>query len=140
MRMLRAHPAGAIRFLKERMKVPVAPNADWLATRIRDLDAPVYRDREKATADLSAAGEVAIAALRDALKSASAESQPRIQGVLDKLETMTPDNLRAIRACEVLEGIGTREAKAVLADWAKGAPGATLTREAAESLERLKNR
>jgi hypothetical protein len=53
---------------------------------------------------------------------------------------MTPDRRRAIRACEVLEGIGTPAARELLAAWAKGTPGATLTREAAESLERLKGR
>jgi len=140
MRILRANPAEAARFVKVRMKVPAPPKGDWIAARIRDLDAPAYRDRERATADLSAVGDIVIAPLRDALKSASAEAQPRIQGVLEQIDSMTPDKLRAIRACEVLEGIGTREAIAVLADWAKGAPGATLTREAVESLERLKKR
>ena len=51
---------------------------------------------------------------------------------------MTPEKLRAIRACEVLEAIGSADAKVVLVEWSKGSPGATLTREARESLERLK--
>ncbi|HKA07213.1 MAG TPA: hypothetical protein VKD71_08135 [Gemmataceae bacterium] len=50
----------------------------------------------------------------------------------------TASNSRRPTGIEVLEGIATREAKAVLADWGKGAPEATLTCEAAASLERLK--
>jgi len=45
-----------------------------------------------------------------------------------------------VRAGEVLEGIGSPEARELLTAWAKGPPGATLTREATESLERLKGR
>jgi len=56
------------------------------------------------------------------------------------LRLVTSDRLRAIRACEALETIGTTDAKLLLAKWARGAPGATLSREAAESLERLKSR
>ncbi|HKB05578.1 MAG TPA: hypothetical protein VKD90_25360, partial [Gemmataceae bacterium] len=43
----------------------------------------------------------------------------------------------ASRACEVLELIGTADAKAVLAVWAKGDPESPLVKEASESLRRL---
>jgi hypothetical protein len=139
-RYLRANPAEAVSLLKRRVKVPDAPTAEWVANRIKGLDAPLYRDREKATADLAAAGEVVEEALLVALKAASAEARKRLEGLLQKADEMTPEKLRVIRACEVLEGIGSIEARELLATWAKGPPGAALTREAAESLERLKRR
>ncbi|HKB03183.1 MAG TPA: hypothetical protein VKD90_13235, partial [Gemmataceae bacterium] len=127
MAVLRAHPPEAVRLLTDRMKVLAPPDPDWTAARLNDLDATNFRRREQATKDLAAAGEAVLRALRGAQATASAEAP-------------SSHKLRAIRACEVLEGIGTPEARALLADWAKGAPGATLTREATESLERLKSR
>ncbi|HKB02359.1 MAG TPA: WD40 repeat domain-containing protein [Gemmataceae bacterium] len=137
-RNLLAHPAEAGAFLKARVKVPAPLAAEWLAERLKTLDAPAFRDREKATADLAAAGELAIAPLRSALSTASAEARARFQGVLSKVEGLTPEKLRAIRVCEVAEGLGTTDARELLAAWATGPAGTTLTREAAESVARLK--
>jgi WD40 repeat protein len=139
-RHLRAHPAKAVPFLKDRMKVPQLPDAKWLKERLQGLDAPVFRDRERATADLAAAGEVVVAGLREARKTASAEAQARLKPLIEKAEAMTPEKLRAIRACEVLEGLGTPEALSLLESWARGAPETTLVREAKESVERIKAR
>jgi hypothetical protein len=44
---------------------------------------------------------------------------------------------RSLRVVAVLEDIGTSAARQLLAELAKGAPGARLTREARESLDRL---
>jgi WD40 repeat protein len=137
---LRAYPTEAMAFLRQRLKPPKAPDRDWLAARVRDLDAASYRDREKATADLAAAGEFVADALRHAEQSASPEARQRIANLLPKVETMTPEMLRSIRACEVLEGIATAEARSLLVDWARLAPASTLGREAAESLERIQAR
>jgi WD40 repeat protein len=135
-----AHPTNAISLLKQRVKVRTGPTKEWLIARIENLDARVYRDRERATADLAQLGELVEAPLRAALPTASPEARERLKGLLAKLEKTTPEQLRAIRACEILEGIGTSEARALLAEWAKGPAGATLCREAGESLERLKAR
>jgi hypothetical protein len=62
-----------------------------------------------------------------------------------------PRELRARRAVEVLEGVGTpgvwgrlapnaNEARAPLSELAKGASGARLTREAAAACKRLEGR
>ena len=136
----RSHPAEAIPVLKARVTVPPTPAADWVAARIKDLDSPMFRDRERATKELTAAGEAVVGALRDALPRAPAEARERLTALIARAEAPSPEKLRLIRACEALEGIGTLEAKELLAAWAKGPPGATLTREAAESLERLKRR
>jgi WD40 repeat protein len=139
-RHLRRHPAVAVAFLKERMKVPTAPAADWVAGRISGLDAAQFRDREKATADLAGVGELAVPELRAALKASSPEARRRLEGLLVRADAPSREAWRAVRACEALEGIGTPAARELLAAWAKGPPGATLTREAAGSLERLARR
>jgi hypothetical protein len=139
-RHLRRHPADGVDLLKKRMTAPNVPTADWVAGRIRDLDAPTFRDREKATADLAGVGELLFAELRAALKTASPEANGRLESLLDRAVGPSPDKLRAIRACEVLEGIGSPEARELLAQWAKGPLAATLTREATESAERLARR
>jgi hypothetical protein len=56
---------------------------------------------------------------------------------LHRLESIPPEDLRHIRAVEVLEGLGTPEARNLLEELAKGAADATLTREAKASLRRL---
>jgi WD40 repeat protein len=139
-RVLRANPAEAAPFLKERVKVPSAPTADWIAVRVKALDAPAYRDREKAAAELAAVIELIGPALAAAQATATPEARERLTAVLAKADAQTPDKLRAIRASEVLEGIGTPAARELLASWARGPAGSTLTREATESLERLKRR
>jgi WD40 repeat protein len=137
---LRGHPAEAVAFLSARMKVPTPPATEWIAARIKDLDAPLYRDREKATADLAAVIELIGPTLAAAKATATTEARERLTALLAKADALTPDRLRAVRACEVLEGVNTLAARELLASWAKGPAGSTLAREATESLERLRRR
>jgi WD40 repeat protein len=134
---LRDHPATAVSLFKARMVIPTSPPEEWLKSRLAGLDAPAFPDRERASADLAAAGERVTQALRRALPGATAEARERITKILDADAGRTPDQLRAIRSCEVLEAIGTADARALLATWTRGAPDTTLTREAAASLRRL---
>jgi WD40 repeat protein len=138
-RHLRQHPAKAVGLLRERMTKETRP-ANWIAERIKTLDAPQFRDREKAMADLAGLDELPVAELQAALKAASPETRERLTTLLARADVMTPDRRRAIRTCEVLEGIGSAEAHDLLTAWAKGPTAATRSREAAESLERLKGR
>ena len=76
-----------------------------------------------------------------ALPSAkSAEMRQAVQRLLDRLDEPTSEVLRTIRALEVLEHIATPAARELLAELAKGAPGARLTDEAKASLARLKGK
>jgi hypothetical protein len=79
--------------------------------------------------------------LRAALKSSpSAEARKRIEALVARLEAqrVPPDQLRAVRAVEVLEWVGTPQAREILTGLAKGAPGAPLTADAGAALARLK--
>jgi hypothetical protein len=53
---------------------------------------------------------------------------------------MMPESLRYVRAVEVLEQIGSRDAQDVLKTLANGMPTARLTREATAAWERLAKR
>jgi hypothetical protein len=122
------------------MHVSAAPLAGRIAGLVDELDSSAFRKREKASREIAALGELALPDLQSALTRALPEQRERINALIPKAEAVTPERLRATRACEILEGVGNVDAKALLAVWAKGPSGATLTREATESLERLKSR
>jgi len=72
--------------------------------------------------------------LREALKStASKEVKQRLEKVLESLNPPFTQGakLRGLRAVEALEHIGTADAKTLLQELAKGAPGALETQVAA---------
>jgi hypothetical protein len=116
--------------------------ARWLA----ELDHDDFAARERATAELEKVREAAEADLRKFLRgSASGEARRRVRRVLEGLEAQrwwapSPEQARALRAVEVLEHVGTAEAKRVLEVLAAGAPEGRLTREARAALRRLKAR
>jgi hypothetical protein len=135
---LRANPAEAVTFLKDRVKVPTLPADETVANWLKGLDAPAFADREKAQRELTAVAGLIRPKLEAARKTASAEAGRRLDQVLKALdEQVTPDGLREIRACEVLEGIRSPDAVRILKSWAGGPPGYRLTIEATESLERV---
>ena len=101
------------------------------------------RPRQRAAADLEQLGEAAAPALRQALaRDLSAEARRRVQQLLRKGQELVPSGepLRALRAVEVLEQVGTSEARRVLQSLARGAPEARLTGEAKRARERLAGR
>jgi hypothetical protein len=60
-----------------------------------------------------------------------------MQEILKSFAVPWGDRLRELRALEVLERLGTPEARQVLKALADGAPAARLTREARSALDRL---
>jgi hypothetical protein len=129
-----------------RRKLPPAERAPrdgdparWIA----DLDHDEFRRREEATEALRRLGPSAEAALCRALGAEpSAEKRRRLEELLEAVqaEAFRPERVRPTRALEVLERIGTAEAKAVLAELAKGDPEAPLTQEAKATRKRLEER
>jgi hypothetical protein len=114
-----------------------------LARLLADLDAEEFEVRKGAFAELEKFGEPAGPDLRKVLEGQPpAEVRRQAEELLPKLRQPipAPERLREIRSVEVLEQIGTPEARTVLEALAGGAPEARLTQEAKASLERLAKR
>jgi WD40 repeat protein len=132
-------PGQSLAFLKERLVPVVAADPKELAPLLADLDSEQFAVRGKAARELEKLGESARPALHKLQsESRSAEGRRRAQQLLDKLEG--PTRLRAVRAMEVLEHLGTPEARRFLQRLAGGIPEARLTQEAKMALERLDRR
>jgi WD40 repeat protein len=143
MKQLAAEPERAVHFLKAQVAPVAVPDAMKLQAMIDALGGEEFQDRERAMADLERMGNLAGPALRQALKmTESAEAAGRIAKLLDRVGIAKPqaEELRGARAAEVMEWIGSAEAKKLLQAWATGAEGARLTIEAKAALERLKKK
>jgi HEAT repeat protein len=106
----------------------------------KDLDSPDFEVREQASRELVEAGDRVAAPLRKlSAESPSPEVRRRAEAALVQFATRPPsgDAVRALRAVEALERIGSTEARGLLREVAKGAPEAALTREALAALRRL---
>jgi len=140
---LAAAPKQALPLLKAQLKPASVVEDKRLARLIAQLDDDDFEVREKATAELIRIGAAAEAPLRKALEGkVTAEMRQRVQLVLDSLTKVesSPDEIATLRALEVLEQLGTPEARAWLQELSKGAPGARLTQEAKAALRRLEKR
>lgn len=127
-------------YLRERLKPAAGVDEAALARLIADLDSDMFAVRDRASRELEALGELAAPSLRKALKrEVSAEVVRRVEDLLARSNSTSlgADQLRVLRAVEVLERLGTPEAEAVLRTVAGGAPGALGTVQAQEALERL---
>jgi hypothetical protein len=108
----------------------------WIA----DLDSDTFAVRAKATAALEKASDSALPALVAALKkSPSLEAHMRLQQLIAKAQNfvLSHEVLRQVRTVEVLEHIGSKEARQLLQVLAQGAPAAYLTEQAKAALQRL---
>jgi WD40 repeat protein len=132
----------AIPFLKMRLR-PADFNparAKQLAELIAHLSHDSYPVRHKAMQALEKLGRSAEPALRLTLKrELDLEARRRVEQLLHGLQSAAPSpkQLQAELITEVLERIGTSEARAVLFWLAEGAPEAWMTQQAGASLERL---
>jgi WD40 repeat protein len=135
-------PTASVGWLSKQLR-PVPPaNAKRVAKLIADLDDEGFETRKSAMQELEALGELAGPALRKALKTATdVDLRLRLQLLLGRLDDEAGgEQLRTLRALHVLELAGTPAARRLLAELAKGAPGAAMTRQAKASAERLARR
>src|SRR5262249_8894547 len=111
-------------------------------TLIADLNSNNFATRTRATAELKEHWPATATALREVVaKAATLEARRRAEGIVQNMEKgVTPSQLQALRAVEVLEWIATKEARACLHELTKGAPNAPLTGEAAAAYKRLARR
>jgi RNA polymerase sigma factor (sigma-70 family) len=135
-------PTAAAKLVRDRQPPAKAPAADNRVRQlIAELDSDTFRTREQATKGLRDLGRPVVPQLRAAQTAAGAEGRKRLGELIDELTTrFTSNDLRQMRAVQVLELAGTPEAREVLIDWARGQPGVLLTDQAAEALKRLQGR
>lgn len=134
-----------IPFLRGRLQPATAPDAKRLSRLLADLDSDAFPVRSRAQAELEKLGEAAEPALQKAAEQpSSAEVARVVKGLLAKLKAErlhpSPDMVRLLRAVEVVEHAGTAEARDLLQILVREEARSRLTREAAESLERLAKR
>jgi WD40 repeat protein len=140
---LTADPAKVVPWLRERVKPAVGFETARIDKLIADLDSDKFAVRQQAAEELEKLGELAVPALEKVLETKpSLNLRQRVDELMGKVTTfqVPADALHAIRAVEVLERVGTPEAKQVVEALAKGAPGARLTQDAQRTLERLRTK
>jgi hypothetical protein len=140
---LASEPVQAVAFLQNRLRALATPDPKWLAQRITDLDDKQFAVRQKALEELTKIRRLAEPAVREALRhNPTPEQRQRLQALLAHPPTLVDSNeeLRQLRAIQVLEWIGTPEAREVLGTLAQGAPLAIETVEASAALDRLNRR
>ncbi len=124
--------------LKARVRPVEVADGARLKALIADLDSDQFKVREAATAALGRLGDPAASALRDVLRgSPPLEVRRRVERLLAALTPGGERERLTVRALEVLEQAGTKEAVRLLETLAKGAPGAQQTQQAQASLRRL---
>lgn len=134
-----ASPTESVAFVRRRLH-PVSVSQDDLRKLVAELDDAKFSVRDKAMRELAALGRIAEAALTKQLKTGpSPEASRRIEELLTamKAERLSTDQLRIVRAVEVLEKIDSNEARVLLGELARGAEGAILTRQASDAFKRL---
>jgi len=136
-RALIAVPQLAVPLIRERVKPVAMPDMKRLGLLIVDLESSDFRTRDLATRALEKLGPLAAPALEKKLKEKlGLETQRRVEAILEHADrtVLTTEEMRAIRAIEVLQGIGGDAAVAALKDLAKGADGAVVTIRARQAL------
>jgi WD40 repeat protein len=140
---LAAAPKQAVPLLREHLKPAPAPDHKKIDQWISDMDSTNFARRTKASEELEKLGDLALPALRKVLDTApTPEVRRRIEPILEKLTTgvLTAEQVRLVRAVEVLDKLNSAEARQVLETLAKGAPGALPTRHAQAVLDRQARR
>jgi WD40 repeat protein len=141
-----ASPREFLDFVKTRVPVISVDEAKRIPKLISDLDSDDFNVRDKASSGLEALGMKAEADLRHYLEGKpTVEAGRRAERLLAKLNKdekpmATPTERQAMRLLEVLEQIGTKEAKQLLLDLAERGQGQGLRKEARASLERMGKR
>jgi RNA polymerase sigma factor (sigma-70 family) len=137
---LAATPAQTVPLLQKNLNAKPDVDAKRIQHWLADLDSDQFAVREQAMKSLETVGDLAEPALRKALENPpSAEVRRRIEKLLARRneQGLSGEPLQAVRAIELLEHIGTPEARELLGKLAASAAEARLTREAKAALERL---
>jgi len=129
----------AVPFLRQHLHPASAEAAQEVRRLLRGLDSDNFKEREASKQQLTALCSRYLPLLQESLRDAtSLETKRRLEIILaGDARRLPPELLRIARSIQTLERIGSVEARGVLAELAKGAPGAFETQAAQESLWRL---
>jgi WD40 repeat protein len=136
-------PADSVPFLKQYLQPVKRLSSDEVAKLLAELDSEAFATRTRAESSLERQGELVLKDLESALRQKnSAEKQRRLERLLAAAKDTTrpfsmTDRLAHWRALEVLELIGSVEARQILVELSSGEPGARLTEAAGEAVSRL---
>ncbi|HEV3237569.1 MAG TPA: WD40 repeat domain-containing protein, partial [Gemmataceae bacterium] len=134
-------PKQAVALLQNRLEPVRSPAAEKVQALVNELDSAEFNVRETAQKQLAEFGQLIAPALREALKSdPSAEKKRRMESIMANLDPngmVSGPHLREIRAMQILEKIGSAEARELLKKVAQGDESARLTTEAKKALERI---
>jgi hypothetical protein len=133
----------SIRYLRNKAKPAEATRTEKLTAKlIRDLDDDAFEVRERATTQLFALGKETAWLIRRAAESAtSVEVRTRLATVVNTISPIlepSGDQLQDARIIEVLEYIGSADARDLLAKLAGGDESALTSQLAKEAIGRLK--
>ncbi len=139
MRLLAAAARQTVPFLKKQLQPAPPVDSRRIARLIAALDDANFATREKALAELKTFKELARPALEQALQNQPPlELRQRALHLLKEMDKGPPaEQVRALRAVEVLAQIATPPAREFLQELSRGAPEAPLTQEARSALKRL---
>jgi WD40 repeat protein len=131
-------PNESVPFVKRHLHPVRAEAPERIAQLVRELDDKRFAIRKRAMTELEKMGDLAEPSLRRVIEAnPSLEHRQRVEQLLLKLETLSPEALRVARTFEVLDHCNSAEAQQLHQALAGGAPGARSTREAKKVLERL---
>jgi WD40 repeat protein len=131
-------PYKAIPFLNNHLHPASEKDIQTIERSFADLNNASFEVREKARNELIRLYVDAKPFLENTLeKNPSQVTRHRIESILSSSAKMPSESLAQLRAIEILEYVGSKEARRGLEIIAKGAPRSRLTQEAKESLERL---
>jgi hypothetical protein len=138
MQHLTAWPEESVALLEKHLKPAVKVSPKRVKELIGEATAEKLEGGARARAALLELDDQALPVLREYTGTSSPPSL--VVALTPVLRRVEAGILKRARAVEALELIGTPAARRLLANLAKGAPEALLTREARVSLDRLRKR
>src|SRR5207249_1492240 len=137
---LQAQAERSIDLFRRHLRPGIDEVSQTIGRLLGELDNERFAVRERATKELIRLGRRAEAVVRH--KLADPSTAPEVRKRLREIANHLPEDAdagerRLVRAVRVLEAIATPDARRLLEELARGAPGAVLTQEAKTSLARL---
>jgi RNA polymerase sigma factor (sigma-70 family) len=142
-RTLRDAAEDAVALLCQRLRPVKGPDAKRVIQLLTDLESRSFAVRNQATAELEKLGDLIVPASKKVLEGGAAlEARQRLQQILKRVRVraVNGETLAAVRGVEILEQVGSEEARRVLESLAGGAAGSILTESAQHALLRLARR